>query len=363
MLRAEAQNLPTAEGRNDISFWSTDAETDSVACSRAPRFLKRNGYAEGVFLGCAYTAPDLAALADSAKCEYTQAMWTPEELRRHIQAERARQALMDRPRVPDGVRIGSLTSLVMNGAAWRNTNAYPSAQEWADEAEKLFNFAVSQNQFGRFLPNLRGRWSQFESTQAELRVAFFLNRSGFRIAEWEPAGAAGCKGEFTVMGPSRLGIFTEIKSPGWEGELTSAELKAGRQREPKHVYCEGRAVGPWERVQFEVRKAYKKFATQKRNLLILADDLFIGLRHNSEMWASYALYSRRTGGCFADGSYENLGGVGFFSVTSNTDPISYGMQVFINPYALASVALPEDIRVAFQSEAEMQQPRLRMRTV
>lgn len=282
-------------------------------------------------------------------------MWTPEELTRHIQAERARQALLDQPGVPDGVRVGSLTSHVMDGAAWRDTNAYPSSQEWADEAERLFNFAVSQDQFGRFLPNLRGRWTQFESAQAELRVTFFLHRNGFRIVEWEPLGAGECKGEFTIKGPSSLPVFTEVKSPGWEGELTPEELKAGRQHRPKDLYCEVRSAASWERAQFEVRKAYKKLDPRNRNLLILADDLFISLRHGTDLSANYALYSRRTGGCFADSSYENLGGVGFFWVIPNTDPVAYEMKMFLNPQTLPSVALPEDIRGAFQAKAEMQQ--------
>jgi hypothetical protein len=132
-------------------------------------------------------------------------MWTPEELTQHIEAERARQALLDRPGVPAGVHVGSLTALVMDSAAWRDTNAYPSSQEWADESEKLFSFAVSH-------------------------------------------GAS--KGEFTVEGPARAPVFTEVKSPGWEGELAPQEFSAGRQHQPKHLYCDGRAVAPWERVQF-----------------------------------------------------------------------------------------------------------------
>jgi hypothetical protein len=290
-------------------------------------------------------------------------MWSPEELTRQISAERARQALLDRPGIPDGVRVGSLTSLVMDGAAWRDTNAYPSAQEWADEAERLFSFAVCHGQFARFLPNLRGRWSQFESAQAELRVAFFLHRNGFKIVEWEPAGAAAFKGEFTIEGHSRIPVFTEVKSPGWEGELTPEELKAGRQHQPKDLYCEGRAVAPWERVQFEICKAYKKFDPRNHNLLILTDDLFVGLNHSTEIWANYALYSRRTGGCFIGGGYGNLGGVAFFHVVANTDPIAYGMEIFLNPLALSSVTLPEDVQGAFHAKSEVKQSALTIRTV
>lgn len=289
-------------------------------------------------------------------------MRTPEELTQHIHTERARQARLDRPGVPDGVRVGSLTSRVMGGAAWRETNAYPSSQAWADESERILTFAASRDQLERFLPNLCGRWNQFESALAELRVAFLLHRNGFKIVEWEPFGAASCRGEFAVTGPSLLPVFTEVKSPGWEGELTPEELKAGRQHRPKYLYCEGRNASPWERAQFEIQKAYKKFDPQNRNLLILADDLFISLSHSTDLFANYALYSRQTGGCFTHKGYENIGGVGFFWVLPNTDPISYEMRVFLNPHALPSAALPEDIRGAFHAKSEMQQSAFRIRT-
>jgi hypothetical protein len=287
-------------------------------------------------------------------------MWTLEELTQHIQAERARQALLERRGVPDHVRIGSFTALVMERALWRDTNFFPSNQDWADEAERLFNFADSQGQFPRFLPNLRGRWTQFNSALAELRVAFFLHQNSFRIVEWEPTGAAGCRGEFTIACPSGVRVFTEVKSPGWKGELTPEEFKTGRQHQPKYLYCEARNEGPQERVQFEVHKAYEKFDAQNRNLLILADDLFTSLLRGADIWANYAFHSPRTGGCFVDNRYENLGGVGILQVVANTDPIAYEMKVFINPHALPSVALPADIPSAFPVHA-VRHSRLRIR--
>ena len=89
----------------------------------------------------------------------------------------------------------------------------------------------------------------------------------------------------------------------------------------------------------------------------------MGLNHGTEIWTNYALYSRRTGGCFADASYGNLGGVAFFHVVANTDPIAYEMELFLNPHALAPVTLPEDVRGAFHAKSEVKQSALTIRAV
>ena len=276
-------------------------------------------------------------------------MMAPGELHKAIVERRAEQAAHERTCPPDDVRLGPLVSAAMDGARWRGRNAFPSSQDWSDEVEKVFAFAVAHGQFGNYLPRLRGRWNQFDSALAELRVAFYLDRNQFRVAGWEPAGARGVKGEgeFLVTGPSEISTFVEVKSPGWEGELFKEEIMAGRANEPKHLFCEARAVGPWERVQFEVEKAYKKFKPDVPNLLILVDDLFVSLEHETDLHMGTALYEKRNNGCFAESKYENLGAVGAFWVVKKNHEIWYEMKVHANAHALKSSAIPEDMRLAF----------------
>lgn len=152
-------------------------------------------------------------------------MLGPDELSRQIATRRAELSVRERKSPPDGVRIGTLVSSVMDGAQWRGRNAFPSSQLWADEVERVLSFTVARGQFDMYLPRLRGRWKEFASALAELRVAFYLDRNQFRVTGWEPIGAQGTKGEFLVTGPSRISTFLEVKSPGWEGELSDEEKK------------------------------------------------------------------------------------------------------------------------------------------
>jgi hypothetical protein len=151
-----------------------------------------------------------------------------------------------------------------------------------------------------------------------------------------------------VTGPSGVSTFVEVKSPGWEGELSDEEIMSGRKNQPKHLYCEARAVGPWERVKFEVDKAYKKFTPANPNLLVVADDLFVSLAYGTDLQMAMALYEKRTNGCFSDSKYANLGAVGAFWTVNNGREIWYEMKLYVNLHALKSSAIPEDMRLAFE---------------
>jgi len=276
----------------------------------------------------------------------------PDQLRKLIAVRRAEQSARERNSPPDGVRIGPLISAVMDGAHWRGQNAFPSSQLWSDEVERVFAFAVSRGQFGIYLPRLRGRWKEFASALAELRVAFYLDRNQFRITEWGPVGGRGVRGEgeFLARGPSGISTFVEVKSPGWEGELSQEERTGGRKKQPKYLHCEARAVAPWERVQFEVEKAYKKFIPENPNLLVIADDLFVSLEYATDLQMGMALYEQRNNGCFASNKYENLGAVGAFWPVSNGRAVWYEMKLYINAHALKTSAIPDDMRLAFEDE-------------
>ena len=237
----------------------------------------------------------------------------------------------------------------MDGAAWRGKNAFPSSQVFCDEVERLLAFALAQDRFAAYLPRLRGRWNQFESASAELRVAFYLHRNQFRVKKWEPPGARGVhgEGEFSVAGPSGVLVFVEVKSPGWEGEVSEEERRSGRLEQPKHLFCEARAVGPWWKVQRAVEKSYKKFCADAPNLVIVSDDLFVSLQYGTDIEAGLALYEPRTKGCFSDNRYQNLGGLGIFWMERNGREIWYDMRLYLNPYASPCCTIPVDMSRAF----------------
>jgi len=245
---------------------------------------------------------------------------------------------------PTSVRLGPLGLAIANGARWLNDDEYPAWQQYADELERLATFVIREGQFDSYLGRLQGRRNERDSALAELRVAFHFDANGFRITQWRPVGADATEGEFAVAGPSGTGTFVEVKSPGWEGELSDEEKRKGRTRLPKYLPFEGRAVAPWERIQFSVKKSYKKLTPTRPNLLIIADDLFVSLRHGTEMHAGQALYEARSNGCFAGSKFQNLGGVAIFW---EEDVGAYYMKLFLNRFALPSTSLPDDMRARF----------------
>jgi hypothetical protein len=246
------------------------------------------------------------------------------------------------------LKLGPLTARVVGAAGWASSNPNcPSSQEWANEFERVFTYADNKGQFANYFNRLTSRsYSQFDSSLAELRVAYFLDRAGIQVVTWEPVPPSGNALEFIVACTSGESVFVEVKSPGWESELESSELKAGRATQEKYGETEGRWVGPSDAIQFAIGKAYKKFDPASPSLLVIADDLFVKLETAPEMFAKQALYD--PGGYFASSAYENLGGAGIFWVDHNTDPRSYRMKLFLNENALPTAAIPEAIVALLQ---------------
>lgn len=264
---------------------------------------------------------------------------------------RAEQAAQMKTGVPAGVQLGPLTSKIRNGARWATQDQFPSDQIWADDVERVLRFAKAQGQFDHYFNKLRGNARQRDSALDELRVAYFLSRKGFTVVEWESIGANNREGEFTIRTPSGTEVFTEVKSPSWQGELSDEEISSGRQKMPKHLHAEARSIGPWERIRFAVDKAYGKYLDNTPNLLVIADDLFVSLRYGTGLNVGTALYDRRGGGYFTNASRKNLGGVGVFWVTHSElkSTVLYTMKLFLNPHALPAVAIPEDLARAFNA--------------
>jgi hypothetical protein len=210
------------------------------------------------------------------------------------------------------VILGALASEIYIKAKWTREDEFPSNQQWADDLEKILNFANVQGRLLKFTPKLVASASQRDSALAELRVAFHLHSQGLKISSWEPVGLPPKEGEFKIVNKIGSEVFVEVKSPGWEGELSSSEIKSGRAKKPKYIHAEARSIAPWERIRFAVGKSYIKFLSSIPNLLVIADDLFVGLDYRTDHMVKISLYSSHNNGPFTNESFERLGGVGIF---------------------------------------------------
>lgn len=253
------------------------------------------------------------------------------------------------------VQLGPLTARVCAAARWRGQDQFPAWQVWADEIERVLSFAHSCAQFDRFFKRLTASRTQRDEALQELRAAFFFDRSGFPATSWEPPGAGGLLGEFCLRTPDLADIFVEVKSPGWESELTAQEIKAGRAKIEKYPGIEARPVAPWRNIRFAIRKAYSKFSSAQPNLLVIADDLFVNLTEwGGNLPAGMALFANHNTldgelGYFLSNKFENLGGVGLFFARGSDRQIHYVFKLHVNPRALPSTRLPQEFIYAFDA--------------
>jgi hypothetical protein len=245
------------------------------------------------------------------------------------------------------VKLGPMASRLFSPVPW--TDDYPASQEWDDELEILLEFCDSQGQLARFLPKLRiPRNRQRDATLSELRVALFLHSGGFPIMAWEPPGNNGKVGEYSVMTPEGRAVFTEVKSRGWESELTQEERDSGRVKLPKYLDNDRASYANWKGVRDCISAAYSKFTSSESNLLVIADDFFVNLLRTSRWQIDVALFTKFDVyggeiGYFATETFRNLGAVAVFAAEVSDFPVEYRFQIFQNPYALVEAAIPPSL--------------------
>ncbi len=165
---------------------------------------------------------------------------------------------------------------LISPARW--TDAYPAWPAWSRELDVLLRFADETGLLGNVPVKLRQRNHQRDEALNELRVAYWFHHMNFPIVQWEPPGLNGKVGEYLIQAGADK-VFVEIKSPGWESELSDAERLAGRTHQPKYQGIGGGAFGNWQAVHRCIAspKTYPKFAPTQPNLLVIADDLMVTL--------------------------------------------------------------------------------------
>ena len=170
----------------------------------------------------------------------------------------------------------------------------------------------------------------YEAFLSEMFAAYFVEKNlGFEIAEWNPKTKMGRDVEFRIKYKSSSGIFCEVKSPGWQGQLDKGDIQSGRAKQKKYsTFPEARVVEPYKYIQKTISKSYKKFLSDRPNLLIITDNLFQPISmgklvdwypdHKMPKNIWYALYNSNPDlydgpGCFITRDYENLSGVLFLN--------------------------------------------------
>jgi len=104
-----------------------------------------------------------------------------------------------------------LLNKIATGSRWIGKDRFPSNQMSRDRVVEWLEYINSKGQFDRFLPRLKDVPAKREETFAEIKAAYFIEKSaGYPITLWEPPGNNGNLGEFSFMFEG-MEIFCEVK--------------------------------------------------------------------------------------------------------------------------------------------------------
>ena len=226
---------------------------------------------------------------------------------------------------------------VFDGARWHGDDAFPSTTEFRDEVESWLAFAKDAGQLERLTPRLRASRQQRDETLAEICAAYVMNRLlRFPIVGWEIKTANNRDVEFLVR-VGTVDLYCEVKSPGWEGELSKSEQTGDRKKQPKYQNAEVRSVARWKSIRHAIKKSVPKFLGSKCNLVITVDDLFVSVLEAPPNNIDIALFEKQglyegEKGYFADDEYASVGGVLMMGYRIRSE-VEYRWEFVANPNA------------------------------
>lgn len=218
---------------------------------------------------------------------------------------------------------------VFKNPKWQGKDDFPSTLEWKNEFNKWLLYAQSKGQLSRYVPRLNDSTTRRDETFAEIFSAYILETHlKYSVIDWERKTVGDRDVDF-VIEDNGVDIFCEVKSPGWESELEQKERLGGRKDLPKHLSSEGRFVAPWRAVRYAIKKSYNKFLPERKNLLIIKDDLFLSLfdipgNMDIALYEDVGVYDQEKG-YFVDSQYENIEVVLFLNCI-NTGEIKYQIE-------------------------------------
>jgi hypothetical protein len=212
---------------------------------------------------------------------------------------------------------------------------------WKKEINKWLVFIENKRELKRFIPRLtKMDNSKRDEALAEISSAYLLeNELNFIVTGWEVPTKNNKNVDFVIERKVNE-IFCEVKSPGWERELSKKELMEGRKDQRKYIPSECRFFGHWKNIRYAIKKAYPKFLSNYKNLVIIQDDLWVNiLDFPTDIQIEIALLNNSiaydaTKGVFVDREYENVGGVLFININPASREKIYKYKFFANPNAL-----------------------------
>jgi len=226
---------------------------------------------------------------------------------------------------------------IFEGARWARDGRGGFRPSRATEMEDTLRFYDQQGRFEPRLPRLRGNYREFLAELAEARAGRFLRDQGFQVLEWEPPSTTGFPGDILVQLGESSPIFTEVKAPDWEGELSPEEQIGGRKQLGKFLHAEGRAVG-LAQVPLRVIKdnALKKFTPDRPNLAVVVDNLFASPAEARGVieWQIDEFFQKPETQC--------VGGILFLLIECPAGrAVRYVSNFYDNPAAISNCKIPE----------------------
>ena len=218
---------------------------------------------------------------------------------------------------------------------------------WKKEIDKWLVFIENKGELKRFIPRLtKVDNNKRDEALAEISSAYLLeNELNFVVTGWEMPTKNNKNVDFVIEEKVNE-IFCEVKSPGWEGELSKKEIMEGRKDQRKYIPSECRFFGHWKNIRYAIKKAYPKFLSNCKNLVIIQDDLFVSiLDFPTKTPIAIALYEE-TGqynnekGYFANSDYENVGGILFIDINP-TNSKKYKIKFFPNENSKMPFIIPD----------------------
>jgi hypothetical protein len=212
----------------------------------------------------------------------------------------------------------------------------------------LLTFLRDHGALDHYWPRLCSRAQQRDEALNEIRVAFRLQSAGYSVVAWEPEDAPGYNVEYAVSLGGMTNAFIEVKSPGWEAELSEAERKLGRAKQPKYIGIQGGAVGPVGVIRRAVDKPLPKFSGKMPSLVVVSDDCFVNLGEWGWGPLQMALLQKSIAygpGLFHRPDYSTIGAVClFWSVaTFGQHGVEYKSICLANPNAAPEAAVPPEM--------------------